>query len=276
MAKDWAASTPCVPRSTRTCRSRVSCFFLRSPSTALSSGTFWTLKLCGTLVLSSELSAEAAISAIEQQQVNCFLAVPSLYAALIESLKGSTGARLRTVILAGEAIPPDLVNQHHQDFPDVALVNEYGPTECSVWSTAHHCTEDDRLGTIVPIGRPLPNYRAYVLDDFLEPVPAGVIGESLTSRGLVLRGAIANCSGLTAERFVADPHGVAGGVMCTATGRSGAGASMGCWTSSGGPMRRSSLARFRIEPGEIETSADAAGRCRRPRWWCARMWRKCG
>jgi non-ribosomal peptide synthetase component F len=134
-------------------------------------GTFWSLLSGGTLVLSSDLSVDSAISAIEQHQVNCFLTVPSLYGAVINLLKDS--AQLQTIILAGEACPPDLVNQHHRIFGLVALVNEYGPTECSVWSTAHRCIHGDQLLANVPIGRPLPDYRVYVLDGCLEPVPWG-------------------------------------------------------------------------------------------------------
>ncbi len=83
-------------------------------------GTFWSLLSGGTLVLSSDLSVDSAISAIEQHQVNCFLTVPSLYGAVIDLLKDS--AQLQTIILAGEACPPHLVNQHHRIFGSVALV----------------------------------------------------------------------------------------------------------------------------------------------------------
>ena len=64
----------------------------------------------------------------------------------------------------------------------------------------------------MPIGRPIWNTRVYVLDVGLEPVPAGVVGELYIS-GWELRGVILVDAGLTAERFVADRHGPAGGRM---------------------------------------------------------------
>ncbi|MBI2684173.1 MAG: amino acid adenylation domain-containing protein, partial [Actinobacteria bacterium] len=216
-------------------------------------GTFWSLLSGGTLVLSFELSVDSAISAIEQHQVNCFLTVPSLYGAVINLLKDSP--QLHTIILAGEACPPHLVNQHHRIFGSVSLVNEYGPTECSVWSTAHRCIHGDRLLANVPIGRPLPNYRVYVLDGCLEAVAAGVVGE-LYIAGVGLARGYLHRSGLTAERFVADPHGaISGGEPGARMYRTG---DLARWRTDGvleflgRADAQVKLRGFRIEPGEIE------------------------
>jgi non-ribosomal peptide synthetase component F len=81
------------------------------------------------------------------------------------------------VVVAGEACPSALALRHSRCFPAVPLVNEYGPTECSVWSTAHRWAEPDKASASVPIGRPIWNTRVYVLDVGLEPVPVGVVGE---------------------------------------------------------------------------------------------------
>ena len=113
----------------------------------------------------------------------------------------------------GEVCPPDLVNQHHQIFAlRLQLVNLYGPTECSVWSTAHRlCTRMIDYRRMSRLVVRWPNYRVYVLDAGLEPVPAGVVGE-LYIAGVGLARGYLKRSGLTAERFVADPHGAAGAV----------------------------------------------------------------
>ena len=88
------------------------------------------------------------------------------------------------------------------------ITNLYGPTEATIDAIAH-AVAGDEIGPHIPIGRPMSNYRAYVLDDGLEPVPAGVAGE-LYIAGVGLARGYLQRSGLTAERFVADPHGAGG------------------------------------------------------------------
>src|SRR5262249_53805403 len=127
-------------------------------------GIFWSLLNGGTIVLSSTLSVDSALSAIVRHQINCFLTVPSLYGILLDYLKDTTRPALQTVILAGEPCVSNLAIQHHKFFPAIPLINEYGPTECSVWSTAYRCSQGDYFAATVPIGRPVSNYRVYVLD----------------------------------------------------------------------------------------------------------------
>src|SRR4029077_90186 len=138
-------------------------------------GIFWSLLNGGTLVLPIDLSVDAAVSSILRHHVNCFLAVPSLYSTLIDRLQDPVRrTELRTIIVAGEACPSDLAIKHNRCFSAVPLINEYGPTECSVWSAAYRCSQVDESPASVPIGRPIWNTRVYVLDCGLEPVPVGV------------------------------------------------------------------------------------------------------
>src|SRR5262249_50911693 len=139
-------------------------------------GIFWSLLSGGVLVLTSELSTDAAVAAIANHNVNSFLAVPSLYGVMLDQIE-YLQTELRLAIIAGESCSSDLVERHYRSFSSIPLVNEYGPTECSVWSTAHFFAAGERFLNGVPIGRPLPNYRVYVLDALLEAVPSGVAGE---------------------------------------------------------------------------------------------------
>ena len=115
------------------------------------------------------------------------------------------------------------------------ITNLYGPTEATIDAISFAVT-DNETGAHVPIGRPMPNYRAYVLDAGLEPVPPNVAGELYIAGSGLARGYLGRAA-LTAERFVADPHGPPA-AACTAPAISRAGAATACSNSSAAPTRR--------------------------------------
>jgi len=128
--------------------------------------------------------------------------VPSLL-GLFLSLPGVGQWRtLRRVPIGGEALPGEIADKFHATF-DASLHNFYGPTE-----TVVNCTSYPVEGTqgtrVVPIGRPKINTQVYLLDNALQPVPVGVIGEIYIAGTHVAHGYHRRPQ-LTAERFVADP-----------------------------------------------------------------------
>ncbi|KOV25395.1 hypothetical protein ADK60_22955, partial [Streptomyces sp. XY431] len=123
--------------------------------------------------------------------------VPSALGALLAHDGVSLTAD--NVVLAGEALPPALVREIRARIPGARLANIYGPTEATVYSTAWY-DDGDGTGT-APIGKPLPNSHAFVLDSALRPVPVGVAGELYLAGAGLARGYL-DRRALTSERFV--------------------------------------------------------------------------
>ena len=128
--------------------------------------------------------------------------VPSLL-GLFLSLPGVNQWRtLQRVPIGGEPLPGEVADKFHATF-DALLHNFYGPTE-TVINASRYKVQGPQGTRIVPIGRPKINTTMYLLDDSLQPVPVGVIGEIYLGGTHLARG-YHRRAGLTAERFVADP-----------------------------------------------------------------------
>ena len=212
-------------------------------------GLFWTLLSGGTLVLPRDRSAESAIASIAKHRVNCFLAVPSMYDVLVDAIDRDQ-TTLQAVIVAGEVCPTGLVAKHFERLSSVSLFNEYGPTECCVWSSVYRVTPDDVHDARIAVGRPLSHGRLAVLDSSLSPVGVGFVGELYIAGAGVARG-YRRGAGLTAERFVADPYGPAGSRMYR-TGDLARWRADGVLEFVGRADAQVKIRGHRIEPGEIE------------------------
>ncbi len=166
-------------------------------------GIFWTLTQGGTLVLPpkrSEQDPAALAQIIAENRVTHTLMLPSLYTLLLDYGAAKNLQSLNTIMVAGEACTPATVRAHFRTLHRANLYNEYGPTEGTVWCTAHKITPEDATGT-VPIGLPIPNVQNYILDKNRRPVPAGVAGE-LYIGGRGLAAGYLYRPDLTAEKFV--------------------------------------------------------------------------
>jgi amino acid adenylation domain-containing protein/non-ribosomal peptide synthase protein (TIGR01720 family) len=118
-------------------------------------------------------------------------------------------ANVREVWSGGDVVPPALVRKVLEVNPDLVVGDGYGPTETTTFATNHLMTKDTRIGSTVPIGRPLDNMRVYVLDERMRLAPPGVTGELYIAGAGVARGYLDRPE-LTAERFVTDPYGPPG------------------------------------------------------------------
>jgi non-ribosomal peptide synthetase component F len=155
-------------------------------------GIYWTLATGGRLLIPSDRPANlaAVLRTAATQRASHLLMVPSLYATLLRAVAPGQLAGLTTAIVAGETCPPELVARHAAVLPGCALYNEYGPTECTVWSTVHRCDPRDARADRVPIGEPIPGTAVSLLPpDGDGPVPDGVAGELCVSGPGVASGA---------------------------------------------------------------------------------------
>ena len=128
--------------------------------------------------------------------------VPSLLKVLLEESGIRNCGCLKRIICGGEVLPADLRDRCLETLP-AELFNLYGPTETTIDATYRFCRRDkEHRG--VPIGRPIANFQAYVLDRNLQPVPVGVPGE-LCLGGVGLARGYLNRPELTAEKFIPNP-----------------------------------------------------------------------
>ncbi|MCK1516313.1 amino acid adenylation domain-containing protein [Bradyrhizobium sp. 190] len=156
-------------------------------------------------------------------------------------------ASLRVLVLAGELPKAELIKGLP---PAVAVFNGYGPTETTVCATAWQRPAGFD-SDVVPIGRPLPNTRIYLLDRLDAPVPLGSIGEIYIGGAGVARGYL-NRADLTAERFVRDPFSGEGTARMYRTGDLGRYLPDGSIEFLGRNDHQVKIRGFRIELGEIE------------------------
>ncbi|MDQ2695394.1 MAG: non-ribosomal peptide synthetase, partial [Pseudomonadota bacterium] len=159
----------------------VRAYLLLSPLAFDSSvaGIFWTLAQGGLLVLpdtGEALAPDRLAALIRQYRVSHGLSLPSLYAALLDCAAPADLASLDTWIVAGETCREALAARHRQALPGVSLVNEYGPTEATVWACAD-VLDADSTAEGVSIGRPLPTMVFWLLNDQGAPAALGEPGE---------------------------------------------------------------------------------------------------
>jgi amino acid adenylation domain-containing protein/non-ribosomal peptide synthase protein (TIGR01720 family) len=222
-----------------------------------------TFEICGALLNGATLvifpgevvlSSDTLASALKQHQIDTLFLTTALFNQIAWENAGAFSG-LRDLLFGGEAAEPECVRRVLAAGGPCRLLNVYGPTENTTFSTWEHVREVSSEAKTVPIGRPIANTEAYVLDKWLEPVPPHTIGELyLGGAGLAL--SYWNRSMLTATRFVPNPYGPAGTRMYR-TGDLVRWDAEGKLEFVGRTDEQVKIRGFRIEPGEIEAALRA-------------------
>ncbi|HEX2217371.1 MAG TPA: amino acid adenylation domain-containing protein, partial [Gemmatimonadales bacterium] len=159
-----------------------------------------TLSLGGTVVLAKNVLALPELPAADR--VRTAIMVPSSMQALLSA--GELPEGIRCLVLGGEVLKRSLVDRLHALKQRPRVVNVYGPTEDTVFSTAKEVSAGAET---ITIGRPVASSRSYILNDFLQPVPVGVPGELYLAGNQLARGYLHDDE-RTRERFIdVDPYG---------------------------------------------------------------------
>ncbi|MER6447372.1 amino acid adenylation domain-containing protein [Streptomyces venezuelae] len=210
-------------------------------------------------VVPREVAADpdALFAVVADEDVSVLEVVPSLLRAALDTWD-ATGpaavpARLRRLVVTGEALPADLCDRWWGHFPAVPLVNAYGPTECSDDVTHAVLHAEDRPGARVPIGGAVRNTFLHVLGDELRPVPAGTVGELYVGGAGVGRGYLGGPA-RTSATFVADPFSGAPGARMYRTGDRVLRRPDGQLEFVERRDHQVKVRGHRIEPGEIEAA----------------------
>ena len=198
------------------------------------------------------LDARRFVDKITRDQVTTLQVVPSYLEAVLAYLERSPRElpHLRYVSVTGEALKAEIAQRWFAAQPRIKLVNAYGLTETSD-DTNHEIMDRAPEGGRVPLGRPVSNVHAYVVDEHLALVPLGAPGEIVFSGICVGRGYV-NDPERTRQAFTADPHRRGQRLY-----RAG---DYGCWRPDGKLEylgRRDTqvkISGFRIEIGEIENT----------------------
>ncbi|HXO19026.1 MAG TPA: amino acid adenylation domain-containing protein [Thermoanaerobaculia bacterium] len=199
------------------------------------------------------------LAEVDRAGVTVLETVPSLLAAIVDEAAHRGAARprlaaLRWLIATGEALPPELCRQWLRHYSAVAMLNAYGPTECSDDVTHHVLRSAPAIGAAaVPIGRPVANLRLYVLDSTLRPVPTGVSGELCVGGIGVGRGYLGKAA-RTAAVFLPDPFAASPGARLYRTGDLARHLPDGSLEFQGRIDHQVKIRGFRIELGEIEAT----------------------
>jgi len=216
---------------------------------------FWPLMFGAQLVVArpgGHMDSAYLTSVIREQGITTLHFVPPMLSVFLADRDAGKCNSLKRVICSGEALPAGVQRRFFEVLPHTELHNLYGPTEAAVDVTAWACKPGDSDST-VPIGRPVANTQIYILDEAMQPVPAGAEGELHIGGVQVARGYLGRPE-LTAQKFVADPFSSNPKARLYKTGDLARFREDGNILFLGRIDHQVKLRGFRIELGEIESA----------------------
>jgi amino acid adenylation domain-containing protein len=226
-----------------------------------------TLELWGALlhggtivVVPASTSLDELADTIRTRGVTTLWLTAGLFHAMAEERPDAFDG-VRQLLAGGDVLSPVHVARLLRTHPALRIINGYGPTESTTFTTCHGMTsaDADSLGGNVPIGRPIRNTRVRILDASLQPVAIGVPGELFIGGDGLARGYAGDAS-LTASKFVPDPF--AHGERLYRTGDLVRWRADGTIEFLGRIDHQVKIRGFRIEPGEIEAALNSDPRVR--------------
>ena len=150
-------------------------------------------------------SLEELGKVLEENEVNTLWLTAGLFHMMVdEHVEGLRG--IRQLLAGGDVLSPAHVSRVLRELPGCEVINGYGPTENTTFTTCYRMKDEAEVGSSVPIGRAIANTQVYVLDGEMEPVPVGVVGELYVGGDGLARGYWKQPE-LTAEKFVKNPYG---------------------------------------------------------------------
>ncbi|RRD47243.1 non-ribosomal peptide synthetase [Tessaracoccus sp. OH4464_COT-324] len=213
---------------------------------------FWPLMAGACLVMAlpeGHRDPRYLVQTIAEEGITTVHFVPSMLQTFLREEDLDRCGSLRRVVCSGEALPKELEVRFFEKL-DAELHNLYGPTEASIDVTWWECVRGDR-GHAVPIGRPIANTVARVLDRRRRPLPFGVPGELHLGGPNLARGYLGRPD-LTAERFVPDPTDPSGRARLYRTGDLASVSADGVLIFHGRIDHQVKIRGNRVELGEIE------------------------
>jgi amino acid adenylation domain-containing protein len=198
------------------------------------------------------LDPEAFADDAERYRIDALKIVPSHLAALLAGSRPAAVLPRELLVLGGEAASWELAERIAALAPDLRVLNHYGPTETTVGAVAGPIVVSSRpRPRRPPLGHPLPNVEALILDRRLRLVPAGIPGELFLGGEGVARGDLGQPD-RTAERFVPHPFAAAPGARLYRTGDLARWLPDGSLEFLGRADDQVKIRGFRVEPGEVE------------------------